>query len=95
MSESSKNSVIKIVQELLLADEGQSEVNQALIAEKIDLVLKMHPRWAVDLNREAITDELIRRFSIWIGEDVNLRSDDGHQPWLDASRKKGWRYWQR
>jgi hypothetical protein len=95
MNEANKNSIIKIVQELLLADEGQSGINPALIAEKIDLVVMMHPRWVADLDRAAITDELIRRFSIWIGDDISLKSDEGHEPWLDASRKKGWRYWQR
>lgn len=95
MSEANKSSVIKIVQELLQADEDQFGINPILIAEKIDLVLKMHPKWAVDLDREAITYELIRRFSVWIGEDTSLNSDEGHEPWLDASRKKNWRYWQR
>jgi hypothetical protein len=95
MSEASRNSVIKIVQELLQADENQSGVSPALIAEKIDLVLRMHPKWAVDLDREAITDELIRRFSIWIGDDISLNSEEGHEPWLDAGRKRDWRYWQR
>jgi hypothetical protein len=95
MSESNQNSIIKIVQELLMAGEEQSGINPAVIAEKIDLVLRMHPRWALDLDREAITDELIRRFSIWIGDDTSLKSNEGHEPWLDAARKQDWRYWQR
>jgi hypothetical protein len=95
MSEANKNSVIKIVQELLLDEEEQAGINPAVIAEKIDLVLRMHPRWATDLDRRVVTDELIRRFSIWIGDDTSLKSNEGHEPWLDATRKRDWRYWQR
>ena len=91
----SESSVMKIVQELLLEEDEKSGINPALIAEKIDLVLKMHPKWSVDLDRNAITDELIRRFSIWIGDDSSLSDAAGHEQWLDAARKQGWRYWQR
>ncbi len=95
MSESNRNSVIKMVQELLLDEKEQSGINPAVIAEKIDLVLRIKPNWAVDLDREAVVDELIRRFSIWIGDDTSLRNNEGHEPWLNAERKRDWKYWQR
>jgi hypothetical protein len=95
MSDANESSVRKIVQELLLGEEEKSGINPALIAEKIDMVLKINPKWAIDLDRNAVTDELIRRFSIWIGDDSSLQDATGHEPWLDAARKQGWRYWQR
>lgn len=95
MNDSNSSRVVKIVQELLLDEVDKSVITPALISEKIDLVLKMHSKWAEGLNKEAATDELIRRFSIWIGEDTSLVDSAGHEPWLDASRKQDWRYWQR
>ena len=87
--------VVKFVQELLLDPDRRDSVTPALISEKIDLVLKMSPSWGQDLDRDAVTDDLIRRFSLWIGRDTILESTDGHQTWLTASRKTDWRYWLR
>ena len=87
--------VVKFVQELLLDEEDRSAITPALIAEKIDVVVRMNPKWGADLDRDAVTDELIRRFSLWIGQDTMLRNEAGHVAWLNASRKMEWRYWQR
>lgn len=95
MSDSSESSVIKIVQELLAGEKDSGPITPTLIDEKISLVLMMNRKWAADLDREAVTDELIRRFSVWIGDDISLSDDRGHEPWLDSSRKEDWRYWQR
>ena len=38
---------------------------------------------------------MIRRYSVWIGEDTTLKSEKGHIAWLTTDRKAGWRYWQR
>jgi hypothetical protein len=86
--------VIKFVQELLLDEEDHSQISPSLIGKKIDMVVALQPAWGVSLDRDAVTDELIRRFSLWIGDDTTLR-DKGHAPWLTSSRKQGWRYWQR
>ena len=87
--------VVKFVQELLLDEEDRSSITPSLIAEKIEMVARLNPKWGDGLDREAVIDELIRRFSLWIGQDTMLRSDVGHVPWLNASRRKDWRYWQR
>lgn len=87
--------VVKFVQELLVDERDDRSITPALISEKIDMVLTMKPRWGDGLNREAVIDELIRRFSLWIGQDSMLKSDTGHMRWLVATRKKDWRYWQR
>jgi hypothetical protein len=91
---SADQSVIKIVQELLSA-EPTLTITPALISEKIELALALNPRWAEGFDREKATNELIRRFSMWIGQDTSLRNMVGHEAWLDAARKQNWRYWQR
>lgn len=92
-AESNSSNVIKFAQTLISDDDAS--VTPALINQKIDLILQMNPRWAVDLDREAVTDELIRRSSQWVGQDTTLKDNTGHDPWLNAARKKDWRYWQR
>ena len=94
-AEETRKKVVKFVQELLLDEDDKSAVTPAMISEKIDMVLTMKPKWGEGLDRVAVTDELIRRFSLWIGEDATLKSDAGHESWLVASRKRDWRYWQR
>lgn len=94
-AEETRQRIVKLVQELLVDEDDRSAVTPALISEKIDLVLTMRPRWGEGLDREAVTDELIRRFSLWIGEDTTLKNDTGHEAWLVAARKRDWRYWQR
>ena len=95
MAEGNREKVVKFVQELLLDEPDRRLITPALIGEKIDLVTRMNPKWAHELDRSAVTDELIRRFSLWIGQDATLQNDAGHIPWLSAARKKEWRYWQR
>lgn len=90
-----RQKVVKFVQDLLTDDEPAGPVTAGRINEKIDLVLQMQPRWAVGLDREGVTAELIRRFSVWIGQDATLSSHEGHIAWLTAARKTDWRYWQR
>ncbi len=83
MSDSSESSIIKIVQELLVDEKEVGTITPALIDEKINLALMLKPQWAIDLDRNAVTDELIRRFSVWIGDDISLTDDRGHEPWLE------------
>ncbi|MFB9971727.1 hypothetical protein ACFFMP_17790 [Pseudoroseomonas cervicalis] len=87
--------MVKFVQELLLEETDRSRIGPALIADQIDLVLRMKPSWGEGLDRGAVIEELIRRFSMWIGRDGTLKSDAGHVAWLEAARKKDWRLWQR
>jgi hypothetical protein len=87
--------VVKFVQELLLDEDEKLAITPASIESKIALVLDMQPRWGEGLNHDAVVDELVRRFSLWIGQDSTIRSDVGHVPWLSATRKSDWRYWQR
>ncbi|MDD4615996.1 MAG: Z1 domain-containing protein [Alphaproteobacteria bacterium] len=94
--QSQKNfyNVIKIAQ-VLLEEEPQSSITPALIAEKINFVLGMTPKWNDGLDKNEVADELIRRFSVWVGSSAILKSEEGHKDWLNAIRKSDWRYWQR
>ena len=86
--------VIKFAQELI-ADEEKSAVTPAFIDETIDRVLMLNRTWAQAIDREVVQTELIRRFSMWMGENTTLKNDAGHETWLNAQRKLQWRYWQR
>ncbi len=93
--DANRQRMIKFVQELLLDLPDRTSVTPALISEKIDQVTAMMPTWGHGLDRQAVTDELIRRFSLWVGDDATLSSETGHEAWLTAARKKQWLYWQR
>lgn len=86
--------VIKFAQELI-ADEEKTAVTPAFISDIIDQVLKLRAGWASAIDRETVQTELIRRFSMWMGENATLKNDAGHETWLNAQRKSHWRYWQR
>jgi hypothetical protein len=97
MSNNDGNSqkIIKFVQELLLDEGDDFVISPTEISKRIDMVISMKPSWGIDLDRDAVVAELIRRFSLWIGQDIGIKNDQGHVAWLDSNRKKEWRYWQR
>ena len=93
-----ENTVIKLLQAILQAELGKREITPQLIGEKLDSLLRVGPQFGINpqgIDRHAIIDEMVRRFSLWIGSDTMLIGDTGHEAWLDSSRKKGWRYWPR
>lgn len=94
MSENDRT-IVKFVQGLLNGNGDRTEITPSLIGEKIELVLRMSPQWREGHDRQAVTDELVRRFSLWIGKDAALRNNEGHKDWLNTGRKQEWRYWQR
>src|SRR5665213_2003920 len=94
IEEDNRQKVIKFVQELVSTSD-KSTITPGLIGEKIDQVVQLSPAWGAGLDRAAVTDELIRRFSLWVGQDTTLSNDEGHQRWMAAERKRDWRYWQR
>ena len=95
MATATEQRVIKLVQELLLEEADTSPVTPALISETIDRVLPLYPDWRDRIDRQAVMDELIRRFSLWIGRDATLSNNEGHKDWLTTGLKRDWRYWQR
>ena len=92
------DTAVKLLQAVLEAELGKREITPPLIAEKLDWLLQDAPQFGIDpdeVDRQATIDEMVRRFSLWIGRDTMLTSDTGHEAWLVSSRKKGWRYWPR
>ena len=87
--------VIKLAQELLVDAGRSSRVTPTLISDSVDRVVSLRPSWAHGIDRQAVMDELIRRFSLWIGQHVTLRNNEGHRDWLTAGKKGDWRYWPR
>lgn len=90
--------VLRWVQDLILDElneEQRSQITPVIIEDKIQVVLSLKPAWGMELDHDALVDELIRRFSLWIGQDTVLSSDSDHRQWLNAGRKRGWRYWRR
>lgn len=86
--------VLSIAQTLLSADKEKGVVTAALIVEKLDLAITVVACGA-EIDKTAARDELIRRFSLWIGKDSILADNEGHKAWLTAARRKDWAYWQR
>jgi hypothetical protein len=95
IGENNKQSVVKMVQEILQRQTDKSMITLDMISSNVEMVLLMMPDWKIDLNYDAVSDELIRRFSIWIGQNSSLVNNEGHVTWLKAERKQNWRYWQR
>jgi hypothetical protein len=89
--------VVSVAQTLLRKQKERGDITPLVIKEKVALAAGMLA--GGDSNEPFDVDrgiqELIRRFSHWIGKDSSLQDDEGHIHWLSASRKKDWRYWQR
>jgi len=90
-------SILTIAQTLVHVDGNSAAVTPKLIAEKVAIAANMVPTSVEGGTHDidAITAELIRRFSHWIGRDSILDDPQGHIQWLVAARKHGWRYWPR
>jgi len=61
--EKNQQTMVKMVQELLLGANDKAAVTPAVINEKIDALLTIMPHCREGLDREAVIEELIRRFS--------------------------------
>ena len=93
-----QDTAVKLLQAMLQAEIGKHDITPSLIAEKLDWLLQHGPQFAIDperIDRRATVDEMVRRFSLWVGHDTMLTSDTGHEAWLVSARKQGWRYWPR
>ena len=95
-SDALQSKVISIAQTLLRDEPDESKRSPTLIAEKVAIAASLFGEAGKSrIDQPAAVAELIRRFSHWIGSDGTLRDDKDHVDWLDAARKKDWRYWHR
>ena len=93
-----QDTAVKLLQAMLQTEIGTHDITPSLIAEKLDWLLRHGLQFGIDpeqIDRQATVDEMVRRFSLWIGHDTILTSDTGHEAWLVSARKRGWRYWPR
>lgn len=87
---------LSIAQSLLVAEKDQGPITAAKITEKVAIAASVvAPGNEDSIDKAAAVAELIRRFSLWIGQDTTLTDTTGHEAWLSAARKKDWRYWPR
>lgn len=86
--------VVSVAQTFLADAMEKGTVTPALIAEQVDFVAGAMVQ-GVEIDRKAAVAELIRRFSLWIGNASTLADQEGHKDWLTAARRRDWRYWQR
>lgn len=86
--------VVSVAQTFLVEAMENGSVTPTLIAEKVDFVAT-HMAPGENVDRKEAVAELIRRFSLWIGGASTLSDKTGHKDWLNAARKRDWRYWQR
>ena len=87
---------LSIAQSLLVAEKDQGPITAAKITEKVAIAASVVAAGNEDsIDKAAAAAELIRRFSLWIGQDTTLTDTTGHEAWLNAARKKDWRYWPR
>jgi hypothetical protein len=88
--------LISIAQTLLRDEPDETKRSPTLIAEAVAGIASMHFKSrAAEIDQPAAVSELIRRFSHWISTDATLSDVTGHVDWLNAARKKDWRYWHR
>ncbi|ARN18694.1 Z1 domain-containing protein [Piscinibacter gummiphilus] len=88
--------LISIAQTLLRDEPDETKRSPTLIAEVVAGIASLHFKSrAEEINQPAAVAELIRRFSHWISTDATLSDVTGHVDWLNAARKKDWRYWHR
>lgn len=92
----STTTALSIAQSLLVAEKTKGPITAALISEKVAIAASVvAPTNEDSVDKTAAVAELIRRFSLWIGQDTELSDTTGHEAWLNAARKKDWRYWPR
>lgn len=87
---------LSIAQSLLVGEKANGPITAALITEKVAIAASVvAPGNEDSVDKAAAVAELIRRFSLWIGQDTALSDTTGHEAWLNAARKTDWRYWPR
>ena len=89
------STVISNAQNLLMA-EATKNPTASLIKEAVERAASIMPKREDELiDIDGAVSELIRRYSIWIGQSSTLSDDSDHEAWLSSTKKKGWRYWPR
>lgn len=70
-------------------------IGQQLDKALTTLVPIIMPDLTIEIDRDLLMAELIRRSSQTVGKSSTLASEHDHQDWLNTARKNDWRYWRR
>jgi len=91
------DAVLSMAQKLLIVNAGEAgkAITPAMIEQQLDMLAIILPAQLAAVDREALVDELIRRASQRVGTSATLKDNGDHVDWLNADRKKDWRYWRR
>lgn len=91
------DSILSMAQNMLrLAEErAQSPVTPEMIEKVLTKLAHLMEEDFALADRDALSDELIRRSSRTVGKNATLSSGEDHVAWLEAERKKDWTYWKR
>lgn len=73
----------------------QGRLTRDDITSAVEQALQMPALRESHVDRDRLIAELESMFSVWVGRESTLSSDDDHEVWLTAERKTGWRYWDR
>ena len=87
--------VLVMAQVMIRQQNDDGPLSRDAIAESVEKVLSINPRWRESINSDRLVRELETRFDVWIGRETTLKGNDDHVSWLDAERAQGWRYWPR
>lgn len=91
------DAVLSMAQKLLVVNSSESgtAITPAMIEQQLDMLAIIMPSQLAAIDRDAMVDELIRRASQRVGKNATLKDAGDHIAWLNADRKKDWRYWRR
>jgi hypothetical protein len=87
--------VIALAQILLRDEPDETKHSPSAIADTVRLAALTAKAAPDDFDEAEAVAELVRRFSQFVPNDAALSDPDDHDDWLDSTKKKNWRYWQR
>jgi hypothetical protein len=84
-----------MAQTLINVRRATAPITREVIASVVDDVLRLPGLGASTLERSALIADLESAYTVWIGRATQLTDNDDHVAWLNAERKRDWRYWAR
>ena len=86
---------MNIAQNLLQAGGKEHVPTEETIRGHVQQAAAIMPGGAEAVDVDGIVQELLRRYAIWVGQNSTISDNADHEAWLNAARKRDWRYWAR
>lgn len=86
---------MNIAQSLLQASGKENSPTEESIRGYVQQAAGIMPGGASAVDVDGIVQELLRRYAIWVGQNSTITDNADHEAWLNAARKRDWRYWTR